>query len=452
MNALFTYLHHINNILWGLPLLIILLGTHLYFTIYLKGIQRYTFRGIHYCLTPETGKKGANGFSALAAMLAATLGTGNIIGISTAVAAGGPGAIFWCLITGILGMSTSYAECYLSIAHRKPGGTDSQGKQTYRGGPMFVLMQMGRKKLALFYAFAIMGTSFGVGVTTQINAVSTTLFEFYHLKPWIPGFLGAICVMLVIIKGNQAIRKICTALVPAMSLFYIAACLVLLFLHREYILQAVSLILRDACSLSAAGGGALGGGIMLSMRYGVARGLYTSEAGLGSSAIAAASANTDNPSRQALISMTASFWDTIVMCTLTGIVIVTNLLANPECISYSDGSLTTAAFLSLSTSGVSLLSISLCAFALATMIGWYSFGWQAVNFIVENTCLGRKKSFLPALYQLVYVLMVFAGAILTLETVWEVADFFNALLVLPNIYALFMLRKQIQLPEHDYLP
>lgn len=437
---MFLFLHHLNDIIWGAPMIVLLLGTHLFFTIYLKGIQRHIFSGIRYSITPERGAKGASGFPALAAMLAATLGTGNIIGISTAVAAGGPGAIFWCLITGILGIATSYAECFLSLSNRLPSKSPSGKTTRFHGGPMYVLAAIGKKKMAAFYACAIIFTSFGVGVTTQINAVSSTLLEFYRLPPWIPGITGAVLVSLVIVKGSTHIQKVCTKLVPAMSLFYIIGCVFILYLNRSFLLDATLLILKQAWSVKAAGSGFLGGSMMLALRYGVARGLYTSEAGLGSSAIAAAAADTDNPVRQSLISMTASFWDTIVMCTITGLVIITNLMAHPSNSSYSDGSLTTAAFLSIPHIGVPMLVISLCAFALATMIGWYAFGEQAVRF------LKPESAHAVPFYQFSYLIMAFAGAILSLEAVWEFADFFNALLVLPNLYVLYALKKTIQTP------
>lgn len=427
---MFELLHHLNNIIWGIPLIVILLGTHLFFTVYLKGIQKYTFRGIYYSFTQEKDTKKRQGFAALSSMLAATLGTGNIIGISTAVALGGPGAIFWCLLTGILGIATSYAECYLSLAHKKK---DS-------GGPMYVLADMGKKKAANFYAIAIILCSFGVGVSTQINAVSSTLLEFYHTPPWLPGIIGALLAATVIVHGDRRIQKVCTWLVPAMSLFYMAGCAFILWCNRTYIAASLSVIWQSAWSVSSFGHGALGGGFLLALRYGVARGLYTSEAGMGSSAIAAAHADTDSPMRQALVSMTASFWDTIVMCTITGLVIVSNLLAHPECASYSDGSLTTAAFLSLPVAGVPMLTISICAFALATIIGWYAFGAEAIRFL-------WPRSHTPLhIYQFFYLMMAFAGAILTLQSVWELTDFCNALLVLPNLYALYHLRKSIPLP------
>lgn len=437
---MFLFLHHLNDIIWGAPMIVLLLGTHLFFTIYLKGIQRHVFSGIRYSLTPEQGKSGASGFPALAAMLAATLGTGNIIGISTAVAGGGPGAIFWCLITGILGISTSYAECFLSLSHRISCKNPSGKTEGCHGGPMYVLASIGKKKTAVFYSCAILFTSFGVGVATQINAVSSTMLEFCQLPPWIPGIIGTLLTGLVIVKGNKHIQNVCTKLVPAMSLFYIAGCIFILYLNRHFLPKAAVLIFRQAWSPRAAGSGFLGGTVMLALRYGVARGLYTSEAGLGSSAIAAASADTKDPVRQSLISMTASFWDTIVMCTITGFVIVTNLMANPQSSFGSGGSLTTAAFASIPYIGIPMLIISLCAFALATMIGWYAFGEQAVHF------LKPESTHAVPLYQFCYLMVAFSGAVLSLETVWELADFFNALLVLPNLYVLYALRKTIQTP------
>lgn len=426
-------LKNINEFLWGLPLLILLLGTHLFFTIRLKFVQRHVIRGIRYSVaSEESGHGDLSGFAALSTTLAATLGTGNIVGVSTAIALGGPGAIFWCWITGILGMATTYAESYLSILFRK-----KTADGTYIGGPMYMLEHgLHKRWLAIFYAICTLGASFGVGCTTQSNAISTTTTSLWNLSPYLVGFIVAIPIGLVIIGGIKSIGKVCTKLVPAMGGFYIVGCIILLIMNASYVGDAVLCILKTAFSPKALTGGILGGSIQAAARFGIARGLFTNESGLGTAGIAAASAVTKDPKRQALISMTATFWDTVIMCAITGIVIVTNLLRYPDSISgYGIGELTTAAFDQLPY-GATLLGLSLIAFACATLIGWSYFGEKATDYL-----FGKKGI---KYYQLLYIVMIFVGAVMSLELVWELTDFINAFMAIPCITALLLLYKKIE--------
>lgn len=430
------FLKSINNFLWGLPLPTLLFGSHIYFTVHLKGIQKHIGTAIRLSITPDLDAEGdLSGFAALSATLAATIGTGNIVGISTAIALGGPGAIFWCWLTGILGMATTYAECFLGVLYRRK---TSDG--TYLGGPMYALEYGLKKKwLAVIFCLLTLVASYGVGCSTQARAVTQTLKTLWNLPEYIVGFVVALLVGLVIVGGIKSIGKICSKLVPAMAFFYITGCAILLIINLPYLLPAIGFILRSAflpAKLPAAvAGGFIGSTLRSAARYGIARGLFTNEAGLGSAAIAAAGAKTSTPSRQALISMSATFWDTVVICAITGLVIVTNLMKDPSSANgYNFAELTTAAFDAIPLGNV-FLGLSLVAFATATLIGWSYFGEKAVEYLFGKTGIST--------YRICYIVMIFIGSILSLELVWELTDLVNAFMALPNLICLFFLRKQV---------
>ncbi len=327
MQSIFSSIQSLNQFLWSGPLLFLLMGTHLYFTIKLKFPQKNILKAIRLSITPS-GKKDAKNlsvFATLSTTLAATLGTGNIIGVSTAVALGGPGAIFWCWITGILGMATSYAECFLSVRFRS---RLSDG--TYQGGPMYVWENaLHRPLTGKFYGLLTLLAAFGVGCTTQANSITQTTSLSFGLNPHIAGILAAFLAGLVIVGGIKSIGNVCMKIVPALAILYTASCILLLIINREAILPAIQLILSHALAPRAAIGGAAGSSLMLTARYGIARGLFTNEAGIGTAAITAAASETASPSDQAYVSMTAVFWDTVVMCLLSGLVIVTNAMLHP---------------------------------------------------------------------------------------------------------------------------
>lgn len=429
-----SFLKNINEFLWGMPMIIILLGTHLYFTFSLKFPQKYTRKAIKWSITPEKSNSSSSfsGFAALSTMLAATLGTGNIIGVSTAIFFGGPGAVFWCWITGILGMATSYAECYLSILFRQ-----KDKENQYIGGPMYVLEHgLHKKHLAHFYAIATMVASFGVGCTTQANSLTETTSQLWNLSPYLVGLIASLVTGFVIIGGVKSIGKVCTKLVPLMGFFYIIGCFYLLLLNRTFVLQALHFIIRSAFLPNAIVGGVIGGTLQAAIRYGIARGLFTNEAGLGSAAIAAAATDTNQPSRQAFISMTATFWDTVVMCAITGLVVVTHILKYPSSIqTTSPAGLTTAAFSTIPYIGDGMIGISMIAFAIATLIGWSYFGEKSVEYLFGS------KYIQP--YQVCYLVMIFVGAIISMDLVWQLTDFINIFMAIPNIIALLLLRKKI---------
>lgn len=437
MRIIMDVLKNINHLIWGMPMLLLLMGTHLFFTFKLKFIQKKTLKAILLSVTPEKDTdKGLSSFAALATTLAATLGTGNIIGVSTAVALGGPGAVFWCWLTGFLGMATTYGECYLSCLFRRksPDGT-------YLGGPMYYLEDgLHSKFLAVLFAVFTLIASYGVGCSTQSNSMAVTAFSMWGVSPYITGFAAAILTGLVIIGGIKKLGNVCVKLVPAMGIFYIGGCITILIINHDFLLSAFQVIFKSAFAPYAIAGGFIGGSLQSAMRYGIARGLFTNEAGLGSAGIAAASSRSQDPKRQALVSMTATFWDTVVMCAITGVVIVSNLLKNPSSIQgLNSAELTTAAFLQIPYVGRTMLGISLMAFAMATLMGWSFFGERAVQYLFGTKGID--------IYRVGYLVMIFLGAIMSLDLVWELCDLVNAFMAIPNLIGILCLHKLIKAPH-----
>ncbi len=449
-------LKSINELLWGTPLLCVLLGTHLFFTFRLGFIQKHTFHAIRLSIhsndsnyaTTANEKHGFSGFGALATTLAATLGTGNIVGVSTAVYYGGPGAVFWCWVTGILGMATTYAECFLSVKYqqKEPLKSDSSSNiqsNHYYGGPMYILKDgLHNRWFAGFYAFCVCISSFGAGCTTQSNSLAETASYLWHLPPWFIGMITAILVGFVLIAGFSSIEKFCIKLVPIMGVLFLSTSVVILLLNYQFLWDSLVLIISSAFSPNAVSGGLLGGmvgySIKTAARYGIARGLFTNEAGLGTAGITAAG-STATPISQALISMTATFWDTVVCCAITGLVIITNMLRFPESVAeISGGNLVNAAFEIIPYIGTPILGVCMVLFALATLIGWSYMGQQAFAYLFHQK--GTK------IYQTIYLVMIFLGAVMSLDFVWELTDIINFFLVIPNLIALYGLRKEIEIP------
>ena len=431
-----SVLSSLNQFIWGIPMPALLFGVHIYFTFRLKGIQKHIIKAVRLSVKPESAAEGdISSFAVLAATLAATIGTGNIVGISTAVALGGPGAIFWCWLTGLLGMATSYAECFLGVLYRR-----KTEDNTYIGGPMYAIEYgMNKKWLAVLLSIFTLVASYGVGCSTQARAITETARTLWGFSERITGVIISMLVGLVIVGGIKSIGRICTRLVPAMGVFYLLSCIIILVINHKYLVQSLNIILRSAFLPSkipaAVAGGFIGGNLKLAARYGIARGLFTNEAGLGSASIAAAGAKTPNPGRQALISMSATFWDTVVMCAITGLVIVTNLLKNPESVEgYSFAELATAAFVPIPF-GRTVLGISLILFAAATLIGWSYFGEKAVEYLFGKAGIST--------YRLCYIVMIFVGSIMSLKLVWELTDFVNALMAVPNLICLIVLHRNI---------
>ena len=440
MQLINDFFASISSLLWGWPMMILLLGTHIFMTIRLRCPQRKLFTAIRLSIKRDKDASGdVSQFGALATALAATIGTGNIIGVATAIALGGPGAVFWCWITGVFGIATKYAEGLLAIKYRVQTPT---GKML--GGPMYALEKgLGWKTMAILFAIFTMIASFGIGNTVQANAIATIANNTYGISPWIMGAVVCGLTAAVIIGGVKSIAKVCGMLVPFMALFYILGCFYILFVNHNYVWPAISLILKCAFTPEAAGGGFAGSSIMMVARYGLARGLFSNESGLGSAPIVAAAAQTRNPVRQALVSSTGTFWDTVIICALTGIVIVSSIIAYPD-ISYHDGAaLTKMAFGKIPYVGEPLLSFGLLTFAFSTILGWSYYGERAVEYLK-----GKKWSYV---YRLLYIVAVYVGSIASLNIVWNIADCMNALMAIPNLLSLLFLNGILVHETRKYL-
>lgn len=440
MQQINDFFASVSSLLWGWPMMILLLGTHIFLTIRLRCPQRKLFTAIRLSIKRDKDASGdVSQFGALATALAATIGTGNIIGVATAIALGGPGAVFWCWITGVFGIATKYAEGLLAIKYRVQTPT---GKML--GGPMYALEKgLGWKTMAILFAIFTMIASFGIGNTVQANAIATIANNTYGISPWIMGAVVCGLTAAVIIGGVKSIAKVCGMLVPFMALFYILGCIYILFVNHNYVWSAISLILKCAFSPEAAGGGFAGSSIMMVARYGLARGLFSNESGLGSAPIVAAAAQTRNPVRQALVSSTGTFWDTVIICALTGIVIVSSIIAYPD-ISYHDGAaLTKMAFGKIPYVGEPLLSFGLLTFAFSTILGWSYYGERAVEYLK-----GKKWSYV---YRLLYIVAVYVGSIASLNIVWNIADCMNALMAIPNLLSLLFLNGILVHETRKYL-
>lgn len=421
-----------NNILWGGPLLVILLGIHIYFTIRTGFVQRNLKKALKYSLENDSSD-GMSAFGTLTTTLAATLGTGNIIGVSTAVTLGGPGGVFWCWITGFLGMATTYAETYLACLYRTK---DEKGQNV--GGAMYVLEQaLGKRALAFAYSFFICLSAFFAGCTIQSNAISETCLDVWGVPKWVAGIVVALPVGLVILQGVRWIEQVCMALVPAMAFLFVGGCVAYIILNAAVLPDALICIVKSAFNTKSFLGGTLGFTVGKAVRYGVARGLFTNEAGLGTSGIAAASGSENIPPRkQGLISMTATFWDTVVMCAITGIVVVMFVIQNESVfVTLPPGLLVKGAFETLPLCGGELIALATVCFAVATLIGWSYFGQVAAGYMGGEGLIRR--------YQYVYVIMIFAGAVMPMGIVWEITDFINIFILIPGIYALVKCRKKL---------
>ena len=430
MTAFYTLLQTANSFLWNGPLLIFLLFTHVYFTYHTGFVQKKLPCALRLSVKSEKKGSGLGAFASLATTLAATLGTGNIIGLSTAVALGGPGAVFWCWLTGFLGMATSYMECFFSLKYRE---TQSDG--TYCGGPMYLLKNhLQAPKAAKFYAFLLLIYAFCVGCSTKSRAVNETLETLFNLPAFPTGFCLALVISIVLLGGLTGIGTVCSFLVPVMGGFFLLSCVILLVFHIEYLVDAIRLIFSSAFSFSSVTGGLLGSSFLLSARQGIARGLFTNEAGLGSAAVAAANSNGE-PDKQALVLMSATFWDTVVMCGITGLVLVCSGLAVPGIFdNCAPGDYTLAAFSLLPFAGDKILGIAIVLFAVATLLGWSYFGEKAMEYL-----FGTEKI---SLYRFFYCIMIFFGSQMTMTLVWELSDFFNALMFITNVFSLFLLYRK----------
>lgn len=416
----------LNDYLWGPPMLILLFGTHLFLTFRTRFIQKHIIKAIKLSLTKDTSSEGdVSQFGALTTALAATIGTGNIVGVSTAVALGGPGAVLWCWLTGVFGIATKYSEALLSVKYRVK---TSDG--TMLGGPMYALENgLGQKWLAVLFCIFTAIAAFGIGNTVQANSIAAMVNESFNISPYITGGVMAALTGFVIIGGVKSIARVCEMLVPFMAIFYVIGCIIILVLNSSFVIPAISLIFKSAFTPQAAGGGFIGASIMMAARYGIARGLFSNESGLGSAPIVAAAAQTRNPVRQALVSATGTFWDTVVVCAMTGIVVVSSIMSNPAATEGLKGAaLTKIAFAQIPVVGPIVLTVGLLTFVFSTILGWSYYGERAIEYLFG------KAAIMP--YRGVWVLAVFLGSIMTLQLVWDMADAMNALMAIPNLVSL----------------
>jgi AGCS family alanine or glycine:cation symporter len=439
---LLAVLTALNGLVWGPPLLVLLVGTGLYLSVRLRGLQvRALGHSLYLALIQRKEAGDAPGdithFQALMTALAATVGTGNIAGVATAIAVGGPGALFWMWVTGIVGMATKYAEALLGVKYRE---VDAHG--TMSGGAMYYISKgLGWRWLGALFALFASVAAFGIGNMVQSNSVADAVEATFGVPPWITGLLLAASTAAVILGGIRSIARTASTLVPLMLVFYMAAAIIVTILNYQGIPAIFTLVFADAFTPSAASGGFAGAAVMLTIRMGVARGVFSNESGLGSASIAAAAARTAHPVTQALVSMTQTFIDTIVVCSLTGFVII----ASGEWDSGLTGAaLTTAAFshgLPGSSGGI-VVALGLIFFAYSTLLGWSYYGEKALEYLLG------PKAVRP--YRAVFCVFVFVGAVARLDLVWTLSDIMNGLMAFPNLIALIGLAGVVTAETRDY--
>ncbi len=437
MEAFENILTQISDLLWGYPLIILLFGTHVFLTFRLRIIQRFIGKAIKISLRRDKeGKGDISQFGALTTALAATIGTGNIVGVSTAVAAGGPGAVLWMWLTGVFGIATKYSEALLSVKYRvkMPDGTMA-------GGPMYVLERgLNMKWLAVLFAAFTSVTAFGIGNMVQANSISTLVQEAFQIPMWVTGLVLTVLTAVVIIGGIKSIANVCERLVPFMAITYVLGCLIILGMNISGIPDTIMLILNSAFSGHAVVGGFLGAGMKEAIRFGIARGLFSNESGLGSAPIVAAAAQTKNPVRQALVSSTGTFWDTVVVCAITGLVIVNS---GEWVKGLSGAALTKQAFSDFHIIGPIVLTLGLLTFVFSTILGWSYYGEKAAEYLFGN------KVIKP--YRYLWVMFVMIGSVMSLNIVWTFADITNALMAVPNLVSLILLSGIIVKETKKYL-
>lgn len=431
MNHLQATLQTINQFVWGPPLLILLVGTGIYFTFRLGLLQ---FRHLPTALKmvfskDKSGTGDVSSFAALCTALSATIGTGNIVGVATAIKIGGPGALFWMWLAALFGMATKYAECLLAVKYRR---TDSNGEMV--GGPMYYLQYgVGSKILAVMFAVFALGVAcFGIGTFPQVNAILDATEISFGASREMSAVVLTVLVAVVTLGGIQSIAKVAGKVVPTMAVMYIVACLSVLVSNADQLMNAVTLVVTSAFTNTAATGGFFGASIMLAIQSGIARGVFSNESGLGSAPMAAAAAKTDSCVKQGLVSMTGTFFDTIIICTMTGLALI---LTGAWQTDLSGAAMTTHAFavgLNADTLGPMLVSVGLIFFAFTTILGWNYYGERCVVFLLGT------KAVLP--YKIIFIALVASGAFLKLDMIWIMADIVNGLMAIPNLIGLIMLR------------
>lgn len=431
MEFINNFISWLDTVIWAPFMVILLLGTHIFLTLRTGFIQRKVFTGIKLSVTKDPSKDGdVSPFQALTTALASTIGTGNIVGVGTAIFFGGPGAVFWCWITGVFGIATKYAESLISIKYRVKS---RDGRML--GGAMYVLERgLNMKWLGMLFALFALLASFGIGSAVQVNAISeivTSNVTFVKIPPIAIGIVLAVITAFVIIGGIKKIAIVCEKLVPTMAACYVIGCFVILGMNHDYIIPGIKAILKLAFAPGAVAGGLVGRGAITAAQYGIARGLFSNESGLGSAPLVAAAAKTKNPVRQALISATGTFWDTVVVCLITGVTLVTTIMKNPE-INMSSiqngGQMTTAAFSQIPVLGSIILVFGIITFAYTTVLGWSYYGERCAEYL-----FGKRATIF---FKIIFVFVILLGPVIELDIVWSLSDIFNALMAVPNIIAL----------------
>ncbi|MCB9481945.1 MAG: sodium:alanine symporter family protein [Desulfobacteraceae bacterium] len=442
LKSLENFMGMLSGWIWGAPLLVLLVGTGIWLTVRLKGLQFTTLGESLYLafIKRKEDDDDEDGdishFQALMTAMSATVGTGNIAGVATAIALGGPGALFWMWITGLVGMATKYGEAVLAVVYREK---DANGNMS--GGPMYYITNgLGWKWMGVLFAVFAAVAAFGIGNMVQSNSMADALNANFNVPFWVTGLVTMVFVGLVVIGGIKSIGRVTGFIVPFMVLFYVISCLIVLVVNFSDIPGAFAIIFQHAFNPTAATGGFAGSAVMLTIRMGVARGVFSNESGLGSAPIAAAAAKTKHPVTQALVSMTQTFIDTIIVCTMTGLVIV---LKGAWTTGRNGADLTTYSFqLSAVPGGEYIVTIGLVLFAFSTILGWCYYGEKSIEYLFG------EKAIMP--YRAVFVLFAGIGAMLKLNLVWTIADVFNGLMAFPNLIALIALTPVIVKTTKDY--
>ena len=443
LDSITKFINQLDTWVWGWWMILLLLGTHIFMTVRTGFIQRKIGTGIRLSVSKDPDAEGeVSQFGALTTALASTIGTGNIIGVGTAIALGGPGAVLWCWLTGVFGIATKYSESLIAVKFRVK---TKDGRM--QGGAMYALERgLNMKWLGLLFAFFGAFASFGIGCATQVNAIATVCNENLGIPAVLVGILVAVLTALVIFGGIKSIARVCEKLVPFMAIFYVLGCIVILGLNYDFVIPAIRTICKLAFTPGAAAGGLAGRGIMMAMQYGIARGLFSNESGMGSAPIAAAAAQTRNPVRQALVSSTGTFWDTVVVCAMTGLVLVSSIMKNPaiDMSTVTDGGLlTTLAFSQIPVLGPVILVVGIISFAFSTVLGWAYYGERCVEYFAG------QKGLIP--YRLLYVAIAAIAPVAALNLVWTIADILNALMAIPNLIAVLLLSNVIAKDTRKYL-
>lgn len=449
MKELSNVISAIDDFVWGPVMLVLLVGTGIYLTFRMRFL---TWRNLGYALkrtlskearTKSRGEGDVSPFSALTTALAATIGTGNIVGVATAMVSGGPGALVWMWISAAFGLTSKFSECMLAIKYRE---VNEKGEMS--GGPMYTMKKGIKNKklgavLAWLFAFFAVVASFGIGNMTQGNSISGALKATFNVPTWLSGIIITVFALLIIVGGIKSISKVSSVVVPVMAIFYVICGLIVIIGNISNLPAVLAMIFKMAFSVKAVGGGMCGtivASMMNAMRYGVARGVFSNEAGMGSAAITAAAATTDNPVRQGYINMTGTFWDTIVVCTITGLAIASSgvLGMKDAAGDYLTGSdITIAAFKTvLGTGGGWLVTIGITLFAFSTILGWEYHGEKAFEYL-----LGTHR--FNMVYRVIFSLVAYIGCTQTLSLVWNFSDIANALMAIPNLICMLLLSGEI---------